>query len=135
MHAAGTGSRRPSTSRTSARPSCASSCRAVATPRWCCASWAAHIEGNEEWLQLVGTEGGVRNDPPVRYRLDGGEQLTEPLEDPTHAPGCDEAIAHFVDCVRGDASPLVTPEETLNVQRILDGMYDSAASGREVRFD
>ncbi len=99
------------------------------------ASWAAHIEGNEEWLQLVGTEGGVRNDPPVRYRLDGGEQLTEPLEDPTHAPGWNEAIAHFVDCVRGDASPLVTPEETLNVQRVLNGMYDSAALGREVRFD
>jgi predicted dehydrogenase len=99
------------------------------------ASWAAHIEGNEEWIQLQGTDGGLRNDPPVRYRHDGGEPLTEPLEAPPHGPGWNEAVAHFVDCVRGDASPLVTPEETLNVQRILNGIYDSAASGHEVRFD
>ena len=99
------------------------------------ASWAAHIEGNEEWLQLVGTAGGLRNDPPVRYRLEGGEQLTEPLEDPAHAPGWNESIAHFIACVRGDTSLLVTPEETLNVQRILNGIYTSAATGREVRFD
>lgn len=99
------------------------------------ASWAAHIGANEEWIQLIGTRGGLRNDPPVRFRLEGSEQLTEPLEDPPPGPGWSDVIAHFLDCVRGDAVPLITPAETLNVQRILNGIYESAASGREVRFD
>ncbi len=38
----------------------------------------------------------------------------------------------FVECILGRAEPLVTAEETLNVQRIIDGLYQSAETGKLV---
>ena len=44
-------------------------------------------------------------------------------------------MAHFVRVVRGEEPPLVKREEALNVMRALEGVYRSAAEGREVRLD
>jgi len=38
----------------------------------------------------------------------------------------------FVECILGRAEPLVTAEEALNVQRIIDGLYQSAETGKLV---
>jgi predicted dehydrogenase len=43
-------------------------------------------------------------------------------------------MVHFIDCLLGRAEPLVKPEESLAVQKILDAIYRSAAPGREVRL-
>jgi predicted dehydrogenase len=41
---------------------------------------------------------------------------------------------HFIDCLLGKAKPHVKPSESLAVQRILDAIYVSAATGKEVRL-
>ena len=41
-------------------------------------------------------------------------------------------IADFVETVRSGGQPLVSTREALNVQRILSGLDESGASGREI---
>jgi predicted dehydrogenase len=38
----------------------------------------------------------------------------------------------FIACIKGEAEPLIKPEESLNVQRIIDGLYRSAETGKAV---
>jgi predicted dehydrogenase len=44
-------------------------------------------------------------------------------------------IEHFVACVRGECECLVVPEQVLDVQAVLDAVYQSAQTGHEVRLD
>jgi predicted dehydrogenase len=46
----------------------------------------------------------------------------------------EDRIHHFVASVLEGKKPLVTVEESLKTQQILDGIYASAATGREVRL-
>jgi predicted dehydrogenase len=41
-------------------------------------------------------------------------------------------IEHFIACVRGEAECIVVPEQVLDVQAVLDAVYRSAETGREV---
>ena len=41
-------------------------------------------------------------------------------------------IDHFIDCIQRKRKPLTPGSEAASVLRILDAMYKSAASGREV---
>ena len=44
-------------------------------------------------------------------------------------------IHHFVSCALESRKPLVTLEQSLKLQHILDAIYASAAAGKEVRVD
>jgi predicted dehydrogenase len=97
-------------------------------------SWAAHQpEADQNTTQLFGTEAGILLNPLRLFR--NGEQgyLTEQvaLKDTLVNPN---RMMHFVDCVLGRAKPFVAPTESLAVQKILDALYRSAATGREVRL-
>jgi len=43
-------------------------------------------------------------------------------------------VHHFVNCVLDGKKLLVPPEESLKVQQVLDAIYTSAASGKEVKL-
>ena len=45
-----------------------------------------------------------------------------------------DRMVHFINVLLGRERPHVLPEESLAVQRILDALYRSAATGREVRL-
>lgn len=98
------------------------------------ASWAAHVpEGDVNATQLFGTEAGLSL-PPVRLlRQARGGYSTEAV-DPLPPLVNTNRMVHFIDCVLGRAKPFVKPSESLAVQRILDAIYASAATGREVRI-
>jgi predicted dehydrogenase len=40
-------------------------------------------------------------------------------------------IEHFITCVRGECECLVVPEQVLDVQAVLDAIYQSAETGCE----
>ena len=44
-------------------------------------------------------------------------------------------INHFVDCIQQKKRPLTSGKSALAVIRIIDAMYESATSGREVVLD
>ena len=39
------------------------------------------------------------------------------------------AIRHFLDCIRTGGKPLTTPEQIVNLMRMLDAIYASAEKG------
>lgn len=106
------------------------------------ASWAAHIKEEEHYPQLVlGDKAGLEYHPvarppvpdPVRIYSTSNDTLidTIPSGFPVVEPHIEE-IRQWIECVRGEKEVIVKPQECLNVQRILDGIYKSSAEHREI---
>ena len=72
--------------------------------------------------------------PPLRLHRQGklgyATELVPPQASYVHA----NRMVHFIDCLLGKAEPHVKPAESLAVQKILDAIYLSAKTGREVRI-
>ncbi|MBI2914091.1 MAG: Gfo/Idh/MocA family oxidoreductase [Chloroflexi bacterium] len=99
-------------------------------------SWAAHIRELQYFNSLVlGTEGGVTTNPPALFHLRNGVLASEEFKDLPPANGYEAEVRAFLRAVRGEREAPVKEEETLNVQRILNGAYRSAAEGREVEVE
>jgi len=94
-------------------------------------SWATHIDAETFSVRLVGTEAGATTIPPMVYRNHAGIPADEHLQ-VAPANSYEREIAHWLRVVAGKEQQIVTPEETINVQRIIEAAYRSAAEGREV---
>lgn len=87
--------------------------------------------------ELYGTRGGASTNP-FTILVDDGTALKDVA--PKLEEGRDGArgnflrFKRFLECIEGKAEPLVKPEESLNVQRIIDGLYASAESGQAVEI-
>lgn len=97
-------------------------------------SWACHTDvGNRNDVTIFGTEAGA-GAYPARLFKPSPEGHYQVIEGPT-APlkwekGC--RFYHFIDAALGRAEPGVTIAQALAVQAVLDGLYQSSATGREV---
>ena len=98
------------------------------------ASWAAHQAVPDfNGTQIFGTEAGLLLPPLQLFRpTDHGYSVESikpgpPLVNPNR-------MVHFVDCLLGKAKLFIKPAESVAVQKILDAIYLSAKSGREVRI-
>ena len=94
------------------------------------ASWA--INGPElGHTQVYGTKAGLSMDPLTIFGERAGylsdDRLTTAQESPF-----DNEIAHFVRCVQGKEQPRTPIEQACDLQRMLQGIYDSGCLGREV---
>ena len=94
-------------------------------------SWAAHIEQETFSVRVLGTEAGCTTIPPVVYRNHEGMTIDQKIN-VVEAPAQNRQMAHWLRVVEGKEEPLVQPVETLNVQKIIDAAYRSAAEGHEV---
>lgn len=97
-------------------------------------SWAAHQpEADVNVTQLFGTEAGLTLPPLELFRSTptGYTRQIVALEKPKVDAN---RMAHFMNCLLGQAEPFVKSTEALAVQKILDAIYRSAATGREVRL-
>ena len=97
-------------------------------------SWAAHgplVDVNS--TQLFGTEAGLML-PPVQLFKQTRTGYTTQFVDPLPSPVNTNRMYHFIDCLLGVAKPFVKPTESVAVQKILDAIYKSAATGREIRI-
>jgi predicted dehydrogenase len=98
------------------------------------AAWASNVpSADTNATQLFGTEAGLLL-PPVELlkQVRGGyaREAVDPLPPMVNT----NRMAHFVDCFLGRAKPFVKPAQSLAVQKILDAIYLSSATGREVRI-
>ena len=100
-------------------------------------SWACYTEeANRMDVHLYGTEGGAGAYPAKLFRRDPlckDIQVVTDLRPQTEVST--NRFHNFINAINGDEKPLVTLEQALTVQRILDGIYESCRTGREVRFD
>jgi predicted dehydrogenase len=98
------------------------------------ASWAAHQpEADYNGTQLFGTDAGLLLPPLKLFRPGQNGYITEQVEVKADLVNPNRMV-HFIDCLLGQAKPYVKPEESLGVQKILDAIYISARTGREVRI-
>jgi predicted dehydrogenase len=98
------------------------------------ASWAAHgplIDVNE--TQLFGTEAGLSLSPVRMFKQARGGYVKEEIDALPPLVNTNRMV-HFIDCLLGKAKPFVKPSESLAVQKILDAIYVSARTGKEVRI-
>jgi predicted dehydrogenase len=103
------------------------------------ASFAAHIEKDTWNFTLVGDKGGATWDPPVIFTDRAGTMINSTpaflSKDTDFTSLFRLKLRNFVDGVLHN-KPLEAPGEAgLAVQKILDGVYRSAESGKEVKID
>lgn len=98
------------------------------------ASWAAHQPDPDfNGTQLFGTEAGALFPPLRTFRKSAAGYVTELVNTSTPIVSPNRMV-HFVDVLLGKAGPYVKPAESLAVQKILDAIYLSSKTGREVRI-
>ncbi|HLX60799.1 MAG TPA: Gfo/Idh/MocA family oxidoreductase, partial [Planctomycetota bacterium] len=71
---------------------------------------------------------------PAKIHRVRGQNIETIVPSFTELPLPDDRIVHFADCLVNGKDPLVKPEESLKVQKILDGIYESSRTGKEVRI-
>lgn len=105
------------------------------------ASWAVNISEPEHMVTLLcGTKGGlVQKNVGGGYEFaaevyteEGGNLFTKKLDQAmTPAPS---AYSEFISSILEKREPMATGEEGLKVMKILEGIYKSAATGKEIRY-
>ncbi len=98
------------------------------------ASWMLHQEqGNRQNVELYGTKAGAGLYPVRLHRsgASGYEHIELQPSGDLPFPHCSR-YQHFADVLQGKAKQLVSWEQSLAVQRILDAIYQSATEGREI---
>jgi predicted dehydrogenase len=105
------------------------------------ASWALNIDEDEHMVTLLcGTKGGlVQKNLDGDYKFtaevytdEGGNLFTKTLDGSMNSVS--SAYGEFVSSIVEKRQPLATAEEGLKVMKILEGIYRSAETGREVKY-
>jgi predicted dehydrogenase len=100
-------------------------------------SWAAHQKDDDAYnVELFGSEAGALVYPGEIYYHD--KALNAPanvaeLGTPLTYPAANRFV-NFVKAIRGEEKPCVSHEESLKVQRVIDAVYESSATRKEVRL-
>ncbi|MDR1766584.1 MAG: Gfo/Idh/MocA family oxidoreductase [Lachnospiraceae bacterium] len=111
------------------------------------AAWIINLLSDDMKTTLCGTKGGLDMfGGPQKVRLNGvshGKSFVNVVDlSDILAPGASRStppeeaeIRHFADCIVHDTEPFIKPEEALVVTQIIEGIYLSAKSGKEVFFE
>lgn len=103
-------------------------------------SWASNIPGDQMFVELRGTKAGSRMSGIDRkFEIFTDEcgvnaSLVPQLDDYNCTPHHEQNIRHFIDVINGKAEPDFTPEQGLNMVKILEALYKSAELGREIQL-
>ena len=101
------------------------------------AAFSLNIKEDEGKIQLFGTRAGAKLDPSLEMYTELNGYMSNVTLDTATALDFDGLfegeIDHFVDCIRGRADRCISPaEDGITLMKILDGIYESAATGHEV---
>lgn len=96
-------------------------------------AWATHGDGwSEDSIKVYGTDGSAVYPHPQIFKRNEKGPVALPLDEKSPLPYPDDKMVHFVDCILQRREPMVQPEQSLIVQKILNAIYDSAARGKEI---
>ena len=99
------------------------------------AAWALHqSQANDHDVVLYGEKAGMSmfTDQVFKDGSAGEYQVVQGISTPPRPfPHCNRAH-HFINVLLGEEQLLVSVEQALAVQKILDAIYQSSATGREV---
>jgi predicted dehydrogenase len=95
-------------------------------------SWALHHKTDHQWCQLFGDEGGCDwGNHPALYRDIHGTATTITPEIPKNDMWQGE-MQHFVDSILNDTTPDPDVSQGIQMMKMLDGIYKSAETKKEV---
>ncbi len=100
-------------------------------------SWASNIEQDMKYVEWRGTKGGFSliDDKAKVFTEKEGALVDERLNFPATAAAQHTAnIHHFIACVLECEQPIITPEQGLDMIKILCAIYESAERGAEIRL-
>ena len=99
-------------------------------------SWAGFHPGDtrEEGIDLLGTEAGLSLFPAKLFKQSLQGYETTHFYNTKNGP-VEDRIAHFVNCIVEGKKSLAPIEESLKIQQVLDAIYLSAETGKEVRLN
>lgn len=95
-------------------------------------SWAANIPEEIIGVSVLGDKAGLGTTPPGVYSADNTALTTRTFDWLPEQDGRREEIRHFTECVETGNPVRVLPEESLQVQQIIDAIYLSSKRGKEV---
>ena len=101
-------------------------------------TWNLLEPKDQTYLQIYGSKGGANLYPLRIHKAMHGQlvNVTPAVEGGKnyYKESYRKEINHFIECIQKKKTPRTTGEEALKVLKILDAMYESASTGREVRF-
>ncbi len=101
-------------------------------------SWASNIGEEKHFVELRGTKAGVSIDSGekcvIHTEMQGTLVDIHPRAPRNPANGHTAYLHHYVDCLKGRATPIMRPEDGVDMIKILSALYRSAAEGKEVRL-
>ncbi len=103
-------------------------------------SWASNIQADQMFVELRGTKAGSRMSGIDRkfeiFTEECGTNtyIRPEIDDYQGMPHHEGNIRHFVDVINGKAEPDFTPEQGLNMVKILEALYKSAELGHEIQL-
>ena len=99
-------------------------------------SFALNVKEDSGTIELMGTKGGAKLDPQLELFTDqNGYMVNVGFDSPTALSFkglFDNEINHFVDCCLNGIPCLSPAKDGVEVMRIIDAIYESAATGHEV---
>lgn len=102
-------------------------------------SWAAHTDtDSNSFIHLMGTEGGavIRGNYGKFLTEKFGELFETELKPPENDEGARARICrHFLSCIREGKQPLTSAATGLRNNVIIDAIYESSRTGKEVKLD
>lgn len=97
-------------------------------------SWALYTLEDTFNCTLSGDRAGASLSPPLKFTESDGEWIETPIECPEVKDVYLEEMRHFVNCIKEEREPEPLPEHGLAVMKVIDGIYSSASSGKEVKI-
>lgn len=99
-------------------------------------SFSLNIKNDTGNIELFGTKSGAKLDPKLEFYSEMNNYLmdmTPALDTALSFNGLFEnEISHFVDCITKGTKCLCPAEDGIEIMKILDAVYESAKTGREV---
>lgn len=95
-------------------------------------SWALNAPGTS-YTQICGSKAGATLDPLTIYGEEMG-YLTDNTPKSDNVNIFEAEIAHFIDCLRTGKRPASDLDQAVTMQRMLQGIYDSARLHKEVEI-
>jgi predicted dehydrogenase len=99
-------------------------------------TWGLLMEKDFAYCNLFGESGAALWNPLRMHRAMHGSlvNVTPTVDTPRnmYKQATENQLAHFVDSIRKGSTPIGSGQEALTVMRLVDAIYKSAESGREV---
>ena len=95
-------------------------------------SWAANIAQETENLYILGDKGGVGTNPLGYFGADKDTLNHTTWDYLSDEDGHRREVRHFCECVEKNLPVMVRPDESLQIQKIIDAIYLSSKKNREI---